>query len=339
MERQAKLTKPPGSLGRLESVAIEMAAFQATESPKARPCSALLFATDHPVTRHGVSPYPQEVTRAMVQNFLSGGAAASVLARQHSIPLHVLDVGVSGESLAPSPAGRANGVLFHRMEAAPPAGDVLNSPALSEVGWKACFDYGSTAVTRLCEEDRLLILGEMGIGNTTTAAAVGAYLLGLEHPGDFVGRGTGAAGQLLQRKKEVVSRAVARVEPGLSGREVLRELGGREMAALYGAMMVALSRRKTVLIDGFIVTAAAAALVRDVPEARAGMVFAHRSEELGHAELLSSLGARPLVGLQMRLGEASGALVAFPLIEAACELHNRMATFQSAGVPDAEVGC
>lgn len=331
--RQAILTKPPGSLGRLETLASDMAGFQATETPMARPCSVLLFASDHPVTRHGISPYPSAVTRAMIDNFVRGGAAASVLARLHRLPLHVVDVGVAGTSPSASPSGA---ISLHRMDPLPAACDISEEAALSPADFERCDAFGASLVEQHCQSDRVVIFGEMGIGNTTPATALGAALLELDDPTSLVGRGTGASGEILARKKTIVARAVARVPAELSPRELLRQLGGREMTAIHGAMKAALARRKIVLIDGFIVTAVALALIREDRAAAHGMVFSHQSGEQGHRALLDAIPAIPLLQLDMRLGEASGALTAFPLLEAACATHNQMATFESAAVPDKE---
>lgn len=331
--RQAVLTKPPGSLGRLETLASEMAGFQATETPLARPCSVLLFASDHPVTRHGISAYPSAVTRAMIDNFVRGGAAASVLSRLHGLPLHVVDVGVDGASPIASPS---RAILLHRMDPQAAAGDISEEAALTLADFERCRDFGASLVERHCQNDRVVIFGEMGIGNTTPATALGAALLRLDDPTRLVGLGTGASGEILARKKAVVARAVARVSAELSPQELLRQLGGREMTAIYGAMKAALLRRKIVLVDGFIVTAVALALVRQDPAALHGLVFSHESSEQGHRALLEAFPAVPLLQLNLRLGEASGALTAFPILEAACATHNQMATFESAAVPDRE---
>lgn len=331
--RQTSLTKPPGSLGKLEDLAIRLAAFQATQCPQARPCSVLLFASDHPVTKHGVSPYPSSVTRAMIDNFVAGGAAASVLAKLHGLPLHVVDVGVDGATSNSLPHGA---ITLHRMQPQAAAGDIALEPALSRDDFARCQAFGARLVEEYCSEDRVVILGEMGIGNTTPATALGASLLKINDPASLVGPGTGAVGDILSRKKAVVVQAVGRVAGCNCPEELLRQLGGREMVAMYGAMKAALATRKIVLVDGFIVTAVALALCRQDSAAPEGMVFAHQSHEQGHRALLDAIGAEPLLRLNMRLGEASGALTAFPILEAACATHNQMATFESASIPDKE---
>jgi nicotinate-nucleotide--dimethylbenzimidazole phosphoribosyltransferase len=332
---QSILTKPPGSLGVLEDVAVFMAGFQGSARPAARPASALLFVADHPVTQHGVSPYPSSVTRAMVQNIAAGGAAASILARQHQIPLHVCDVGVDGGAELP-PAEITSGVTFHRMDPPVAAGDIRYADALSPDAFAQCLAYGKGRVRSQCSGDRLVIFGEMGIGNTTAAAAVAALILRCEPPDSLVGAGTGAQGLVLASKRAVVRDCIFRLPANLSPLEILRCAGGREMAAIYGAMREALAERRIVLVDGFIVSAVAAVLMAEEPGARAGLLFSHESHEQGHRTILKHLGASPLLTLGLRLGEASGALCAYPLVESACELHLRMATFQSASIPEKE---
>jgi len=316
--RQGQLTKPPGSLGRLEELAVQLAAFQHTKEPAARPCSAVIFASDHPVTKHGISPYPSAVTQAMVANFQTGGAAASVLARRGELPLHVVDMGVEGGPV----------------EQELPAGDVRVEDGMSEEVFAACVEKGERYYAKECRGDRVLILGEMGIGNTTPSAALCAWLVDAEDPAELVGAGTGADGELLEKKKQVVRDVVRRLGEESSPEEALRRAGGREMAAMYGCMRAALSKRCAVLVDGFIVSTVAALLVAENPAARNGMIFAHRSDEQAHGRVLAHLEVKALLDLGMRLGEASGALTAFPLLESACSLHNQMATFSSAGVPD-----
>jgi nicotinate-nucleotide--dimethylbenzimidazole phosphoribosyltransferase len=329
--RQIRLTKPSGSLGTLEDVAEKLAAWQGNDHPAARPAGVLVFAADHPVTRHGVSAYPASVTRAMLDNFVRGGAAASVLCRTLALPLHVIDVGVASPGPdAPGAAAR----LVRDPVADEPAGDIRVEDAMSEATYDRALAAGERAFDALGPDVRVLLLGDMGIGNTTVAAAVCAAILGGD-PASYVGAGTGVDGPALAAKRRVVADAVARLGEGSrSTAEILRRSGGRELVALVGAMARALERRAVVIVDGFIVTAAALALSRCVPTALAGMIFSHCSQEQAHKRVLDALGARPLLALDLRLGEASGALLAYPLIELACALHNEMATFENAGVPE-----
>ena len=333
LEHQARLTKPPGRLGVLEETAVRLAAWQGKARPAARPAAVVLFAADHPVTSHGVSAYPAAVTAAMLHNFSSGGAAASVLARANRLPLHVVDVGVQDPLPAAVPA--AGAFVVRDPVASDRAGDIRTEDAMSEATYDRAFEAGRTAIERLGPELGVVILGEMGIGNTTVASAVAAALLGGD-PRDYVGAGTGVSGDALDRKRRVVADVVERLGGEARPEEVVRRAGGRDLVALVGAMAAALERRAVVLVDGFIVSVAALALTRLAPEARHGMVFGHRSAEHAHGRVLEALEAQPLLSMGLRLGEASGALTAYPLLELACALHDEMATFESAGVPDRE---
>lgn len=327
--RQASLTKPAGSLGRLEDLAIQLASIRGGE-PESRPAEALIFAADHPVVKHGVSAYPAAVTAAMVENFVRGGAAASVLARRLAVGLTVIDVGVS-TPYAHEVSGA--GARLHRDPVADlPAGDLRVEDAMSSEVYARALAAGAAAVDRLDAGTRVVILGEMGIGNTTAAAAVAAALLGGD-PALLVGLGTGVDPGALARKIEVVREAAERVG-GAAPHRVLQSVGGREIAAIVGAAGRAIERRMAVLVDGFIVSAAILALVRIEPLARRSLIFAHCSQEAGHARILAALDARPLLDLGLRLGEASGALTALPLLDLACALHREMATFDGAGVPE-----
>lgn len=324
---QATLTKPAGALGRLEELAVQLAGIQARVIPEARPAACLLFAADHPVTRHGVSAYPSEVTAAMVHNFAAGGAAASVLCRRQQIPLHVANVGVAMPDVA--------GVT--RCPAADlPAGDLRTEDAMPLATFEAAFGAGRAAVASLPETPRVLLLGEMGIGNTTCASAVAAALLGLA-PEDAVGAGTGVDEAGRARKVAVVRDALARLPASLPPLEVLRRVGGRELAALAGAALEAAERRIAVVVDGFIVSAALLAAARHEPGLVHFLVPGHRSRELGHRRVLEALfgdTSPALLDLDLALGEASGALLAYPLLELALATHAEMATFDAAGVPD-----
>ncbi len=327
-QRQDALTKPRGSLGRLEDIVVRLAGFQGRALPVARPASMLLFASDHPVAHLGVSAYPQAVTAAMVRNLVEGGAAASVLAKHLNVSLEVIDVGVDGDPWTPP---STSGSLI-RATRAGNTGDLIETDALDEAALDAALRAGREAVDRLPAETALVVLGEMGIGNTTVASALVAAMVGGD-AGAWVGPGTGVAGDVLEKKRQIVRRAVARVgavEPA----EALRRLGGRDIAALVGAAGRAIARGMAVVVDGFIVSAAMLALVRLRPDARPGLIFAHRSAEPGHRRLLEVLDAAPLLDLQLRLGEGSGALAAVSILDAACALHAQMATFEQASVPD-----
>ena len=328
-ERQQQLTKPAGSLGRLESVAIQLAAIQRDALPQARPAAALIFAADHPVTIHGVSAYPPEVTRSMLGNLARGGAAAAVLARSVGLPLTVVDVGVAG---APIPGAT---VVRHPV-ADHLRFDLRHQDAMTEETAKLALAAGEAAISELEAETRVVALGEIGIGNTTPAAAVAAALLG-RAAADLVGPGTGLDGPGLERKTEVVRDALERVGAGgpTGPMDLLRRLGGPDLAALVGAIRRAHELDMAVLVDGYTVSIAALVATRAEPALRDHLVFCHRSAEPGHERVLRELLASPLLDLEMRLGEATGALMAFPLVEAACRLHAEMATFAEAAVPSA----
>ncbi len=331
---QARLTKPEGSLGRLEELALELAAIQKTDRPSARDAAAILFASDHPVTRHGVSAYPAAVTRAMLRNFVAGGAAASVLSGAQNVALHVIDVGVlpAEAGLEPTPDSPVASARRDPV-ADDAAGDIRVEDAMTARTLERALVAGRRAVAALTPGTRVVLLGEMGIGNTTVASAVcGALLAGDAR--EFVGAGTGVTGSALATKQRVVQEAVARLGGEKNPLEVVRRCGGRDIAALLGAMAEAASRRLAVVVDGFISTAAALALAQALPEARPFLIFSHRSQERGHARVLEALDARPLLDLSLRLGEASGALLAYPLLELACSVHAGMATFESAAVPE-----
>lgn len=333
--RQQRLTKPPGSLGRLEELALRLASLQGRECPESRPAHALLFVADHPVARHGVSAYPVAVTAAMVSNLAAGRAASTVLARQHDVPLEIVDVGVDSPYALPDAPARAFPVRRHPV-ARRAAGDLRSEDAMEPGVFAAALGAGREAVAALPERARVLVLGEMGIGNTTAAAAVAARLLGVDAR-SVAGRGTGVDEAGVERKTAVLREALARTEPGAdepsAGLEALRRLGGRDLAALAGAMLAAAERGMAVLVDGFVVSAAALAACKSSPPLRTHLLFAHRSAERGHAAVLAALEAEPLLDLGLRLGEASGALVALPLLDTACRLHAEMATLESAGIP------
>ena len=331
LERQAVLTKPTGALGDLEEVAVWLADIQQSKLPTAEPAAAIVFASDHPVSKLGVSAYPREVTPMMVVNLVAGGAAASVLARLHQTPLHVVDVGVE-----PYPEPTASkGVVWKRFDVGGLVGNLVESDAMDETALFGAIQAGIDAVDALADDTRVVILGEMGIGNTTPASAIGARILRVEAQ-SMVGPGTGVSGEALVAKIAVVQSALKRTEGIDSPMDILRCLGGREIAAIVGAMGRAAERGMAILVDGFIVSSAALVAVRHDPRIRSYMWFGHRSAEPGHQAILNALQAKPLVDAGLRLGEGSGSLIALPLLQAAVALHNQMATFSEASVPDRE---
>jgi nicotinate-nucleotide--dimethylbenzimidazole phosphoribosyltransferase len=326
MMRQGQLTKPTGALGRLETLAIELAGLQHADRPRAERVPIIVFAGDHGVAAQGVSAYPQEVTIAMMANFAGGGAAISVLARELGSSLEVVDAGTLAETTMP-------GVITDK----PRRGtrDFSEQAALEAVELAFAFDCGRRAVARAAASSPdLLILGEMGIGNTTSAAAIAAALLGVSAD-KITGLGTGLNAAGRARKARLIDAALVHHRlKGAPAEHVLATVGGLEIAAICGAIIAAAQRRIPVLVDGFIVSVAALAAVRINPSCRPYLVFSHRSAEQGHRIVLEALDVRPLLDLDLRLGEGSGAALALPILRLACALHNRMATFAEAAVPD-----
>jgi len=322
-DRQRQLTKPPGSLGRLEEVGATLAAMQRTQQPSLERVRIVVFAADHGVTAEGVSAYPQAVTAEMVRNFARSGAAISVLAREWSAELEVVNVGTR------EPLEELPGVLNRRV--GPGAANVVREPAMTPQQLVESLGAGREAAERAATAGaQLFIGGEMGIGNTTAAAAVGCALLGLP-AADLAGPGTGLDAAGVARKIRVIDAALARRRPERP-LAALMELGGFEIAALTGAYLRCGQLGLPVLVDGFIAAAAALAACRQRPELASWLFYAHQSAEPGHRLLLAALNAKPLLDLGMRLGEGSGAAVALPLLRAAAALHGRMATFTEAGV-------
>ena len=331
-QRQARLTKPPGSLGRLEQLAVDIAAWQATDRPAVRPAQVIIFAADHPIAMAGVSPYPQAVTRAMVENFIRGGAASSVMARRLDVPMKVVDVGVAAGRSATLAATVGVATLERSAVANASEGDIRTEDAMTPAVFIEAVAAGRDAVEALPPETRSVILGEMGIGNSTLAAAVTSSLCDLP-PELATGPGTGSTGGCFDRKLDAVCRARDRAV-GSPPLEILRRVGGREMAAIVGAAAAALARRMVVVADGFISSSALGCLLAAEPAARHGVIFSHVGAEPGHRLLLEWLRAAPLLALGMALGEGTGGLAALPLLDLACETHCSMQSFTEAGVPD-----
>ncbi|WP_166261815.1 nicotinate-nucleotide--dimethylbenzimidazole phosphoribosyltransferase [Marinobacter salicampi] len=326
--RQDSLTKPPGSLGLLETAAIELCAQQGTHRPGADRVQIAIFAADHGVCAEGISAFPQAVTAQMIANFAHGGAAISVLARMLGAGLDVINLGTV------TPLSTLPGVRDETI--APGTANLATGPAMTRDQLEAAIDAGDRAAHRAAAEGaQLFIGGDMGIGNTTSAAAVACALLGAE-PEQLAGPGTGLDPAGVVHKAAVIKRALKRHGKDQAPLAVLASLGGFELAALAGAFLGCAARRIPVLVDGFIVTVAALAAVREVPELQQWLHFAHRSSEPGHGRVLDALEARPLLDMGMRLGEGSGAAVAVPLVRSACALHNEMARFADAGVSDGQ---
>lgn len=330
--RLDRLTKPPGSLGRLETLAIQLAGIRGEVVTAIERPAVAVFAGDHGITRQGVSPYPSEVTRQMVANFASGGAAINVLARAARAELIVVDVGVAGERLAP--AALAAGTRFVDARVAAGTRDFSQEPAMTHDEALAAIEAGRRIVDELGEGCDLLGVGEMGIGNTTASSAVVAALTG--RPAiEVTGRGTGLDDAGVRHKTAVIDAAVALHAPNPNRpMEVLAAVGGLEIAALVGAILAAASARIPVVLDGFI-TGAAALVARGLaPALPPRLIASHRSSEPGHAVVLATLGLDPILDLGLRLGEGSGAALAIPVVAAAAAIVGGMATFEDAGVTD-----
>ena len=324
--RLDQLTKPRGALGRLEALALQIGRVQRTERPQLRAPQLVVFAADHGLAAQGVSAYPSEVTAQMVENFLTGGAAVNVLARQHGLALTIVDAGVRAE-IAPRPG------LLNRKIAAGTA-DASLGPAMSPAQCTEAIERGRDVARQL--PGNVLLLGEMGIGNTSSAALLLARLGGHDIAA-CAGRGTGLDDAGLARKLGVLRRVLALHADRREPLAALAAFGGFEIAMMIGAALQAAQERRVIVVDGFIVGAAILVAARLLPSMLECCVFAHRSDEAGHGLLLDVLGAQPLLQLGLRLGEGSGAALAWPLIESALRLLDEMASFESAGVSERSV--
>jgi len=324
-ERQAQLTKPPGSLGKLEELAIKFSAIQQTQQPDINNVHISIFAADHGIANENVSAFPQVVTTEMIKNFSRGGAAISVLAKELGANLEVVDLGTVVD------AGELDGVISVRI--AESTSNFANQAAMTEAQLDKALGEGKAAVKRAIDSDaKVFIGGDMGIANTTAATAMACVYLD-KAPVDLTGPGTGLDEKGVTHKAEVIQQALGLHEaPLLSAVEVLRYFGGFEIAALTGAYIYAAQQGLPVVVDGFIATAAALAAVKIKPGCDEWFIYAHQSHEPGHRLMLQALNAEPLVNLNMRLGEGSGAAVVIPLLRQACALHANMATFAEAGV-------
>ncbi|WP_300477410.1 nicotinate-nucleotide--dimethylbenzimidazole phosphoribosyltransferase [Shewanella sp.] len=328
-------TKPPGALGQLESLALQIARVQATDSQQAdQPQNTVLkivhptmlvFAGDHGIAAEGVSIAPSEVTRQMVQNFAHGGAAINVFCRQVGFKLEVIDCGIL------TPVEGVEGIIDQRLGAGTGAIHLEPAMALETV------DKGFAMARDLIERHHqagcnLVAFGEMGIGNTSAAAAIMAAIMQLDVI-DCVGRGTGINSETLERKLMLIELALLLHQSALTGpKSVLACLGGFEIVQMTGAMLAAAERKMLVVVDGFIATAAALVAVQIAPNVRDYLIFAHQSDEQGHQRMLEFLQAKPLLSLGLRLGEGTGAALALPLIQASVNFYNQMASFSDAGI-------
>jgi nicotinate-nucleotide--dimethylbenzimidazole phosphoribosyltransferase len=314
-------TKPVGALGRIEDLAAQIARLQGTPAPRLEGCALTIFAADHGIAADGVSAYPQAVTRQMVETFLAGGAASTVFAATFGVPVTVVDAGVAGPPLADAR------LISRRIGEG--TRSFLRQPAMSGAEVARALSEGR----RLGQGPRRLAaaFGEMGIGNTASASILAHKITGLPLAG-LVGRGTGLDDDRLARKLDILAEASTRTPDRLETTDALREYGGFEIAMMTGAMLGAAEAGRVVLVDGFIATVAALAAEALDPRARASFVFAHCSAERGHRVLLDWLEADPLLSLDMRLGEGTGALLAWPILRAAVAMLNDMASFSSAGI-------
>lgn len=316
-------TVPHGALGRLAALAERLGAILGTTEPRLDKPQLVVFASDHGIAARGVSAYPSDVTGQMVGNFVAGGAAVSVLARQHGIAQTVVDCGVRRDfDAAPG---------LHTAKIAPGTADCSVGPAMSAAQCGQALANGIELVKGL--PGNALLLGEMGIGNTSPAALLTARLGGID-VAEVTGAGTGLDAAGIARKTAVLREALAANAGATAPLAVLAALGGFEIATMVGSVLQAASERRVVVVDGFIASAAVLVASKIAPHVLQRCVFAHRSDERGHARLLQLLGAEPLIDMGLRVGEGSGAALAWPLLVSACAILNEMASFESAGVSD-----
>jgi nicotinate-nucleotide--dimethylbenzimidazole phosphoribosyltransferase len=325
--RQDSLTKPQGSLGRLESLSIQLAGITGQPRPRIEHKVVTVMAGDHGVVAEGVSAYPQDVTPQMVMNFLQGGAAINVLARHVGARVVIVDMGVAAEM-------QVHPQLVSRKVAAGTA-NIAKGPAMTREQAEQCILSGAEVVeAEIARGLDVLAVGDMGIGNTTPSAALACVVTG-RTPLEIVGRGTGVDNDGLKRKIQAVEDAlrVNHPDPG-DGLDLLSKVGGFEIGGLAGAILGAAANRRPVVIDGFISTASAIIAVTLAPQVREYLIAAHCSQELGHRLMMDWLGVSPLLDMHMRLGEGTGAALAMSVVEASCRILDEMATFGEAGVSE-----
>lgn len=327
--RQNILTKPAGSLGRLEELSIQLAGITGKEIPEINDKVIITMAGDHGVVEEGVSAFPQEVTPQMVLNFLYGGAAINVLAKHVGARITIVDMGVAAEM-------EAHPLLVNK-KVAPGTANMTKGPAMTREEAEQAILAGVEVVEAEIEKGLDIVgTGDMGIGNTTPSAAIAVALTGIE-PAKIAGRGTGVDDEGLKRKIDAIERALEINKPDpKDGLDILTKVGGFEIAGLVGVIIGAAANRKAVMVDGFISTAAAMIAVAIAPAVRPYLISAHRSQEYGHMKMLEWLGLKPLVDLDFRLGEGTGAALGITFAEAACKILAEMSTFAEAGVSDKE---
>ncbi|MDC9727980.1 MAG: nicotinate-nucleotide--dimethylbenzimidazole phosphoribosyltransferase [Methyloprofundus sp.] len=322
--RQQQLTKPAGSLGKLEELAVKIASLQSQASPSVDKPWISIFAADHGIAHAGVSAFPQSVTAEMVKNFVAGGAAINVLAKQNKAHLEIIDVGVaySLEHLA---------IMHHKIALG--TANFLHQAAMTEAQLSQALSCGKEAVSRAVQhQSNLFIAGEMGIANTSSATAVACHLLQV-NAAKLTGAGTGLSHDKIQEKALIIQEALHKFSDiEATPLKALQYFGGFEIAALVGAYLAAAQNGLVILVDGFICTVAALIATKINPALNPWLIYSHQSQEQGHKIILDELKAEPLLNLAMRLGEASGAATALPLLNSACLLHQQMATFAQAQV-------
>jgi len=321
-------TKPLGSLGKLEELAKHIGCIQNTLSPELKKPVIMVFAADHGIALDGVSPYPQEVTWQMVANFMNGGAAINVFADQHDIDIRVIDAGVNYDF--DKSTGILNAKIAHGTKS------YLKESAMSTEEFEMAMQRSSDLVERIHSEGSNIIgFGEMGIANTSSAAII-LHLLSNIELSACVGRGTGWDDEGLQRKYEILGRALSKYRGTNSAEDVLTYFGGFEIVMIAGAMLKAAELKMTIMVDGFITTSALMAASNMNSNILDYCIFTHKSQEKGHQLMLDKLKAKPLLDMNMRLGEGTGAAVAYPLIQSAINFLNEMASFEDAGVSNAD---
>ena len=327
--RQNTLTKPPGSLGRLEELSIQLAGISGTPIPSIKDKVIITMAGDHGIVAEGVSAYPQEVTPQMVLNFLYGGAAINALAQHVGARIVVVDMGIAAD-MEPHPS-----LVIKKI--AHGTANMTQGPAMTRQQAERALTAGIEIVTAEIEKGLDIVgTGDMGIGNTTPSAAIAAVLTG-ESPAKIAGRGTGVDDEDLKRKIDAIERSIAVNQPDpKDGLDVLAKVGGFEIAGLAGVILGAAAHGKAVMVDGFISTAAAMIAVVLAPKVKPYLIAAHRSQEYGHGLMLEWLGLNPLLDFDLRLGEGTGAALGISIAEAACKVLAEMATFAEAGVSDKE---
>ncbi len=319
-------TKPPGSLGKLEEIALQICLIQQTDSPELRNPNIIVFSGDHGIANEGVSPFPQEVTRQMVLNFIDKGAAINVFSKQHNIHVKVVDSGVKGEFTYREKEKLLNYKIAHGTQS------FLNGPAMTEEQCRSAMAKGAEAV-KICHEESCNVIGfgEMGIANTSSSALLMHTITG-EHLENCVGKGTGLDDEGVRKKKAVLEQSLNLYNDNGSPLSLLAHFGGFETAMITGAFLKAAELNMTILVDGFNVTAAFLVAHKIEPKTLEYCIFSHQSDEKGHRKMLEYLNANPLLKLNMRLGEGTGAAVAYPIVVSAVNFINEMASFEKAGV-------